>query len=234
MFNLNQTLLRSALISSVCAGIVVVPLVELSLIAPASAQLSQWVSFWQQRRPPRPLGTRSGICLMTPGLLDKDLKIMSDRPLFSWQGKATKLNVRDYTTQKIVWTTDLDPQTQQIVYGDVKPLEPGKLYEWQVIGENPSSTDLGYWSTVEIMATPERDQITAKLKEIEQKAKQNKALPEAIVDQQVAYLLEQNLWSDAMTVLYTVKNPSSEFTQKRQEFASRLCTAKTTSMTQAK
>lgn len=233
MFNLNQMLLRSALISSVLASIVIAPLVELSLIAPASAQFSQWVSLWQ-RRPPRPLGTRSGICLMTPGLLEKDLRIVSDRPLFSWQGKAIKLNVRDYETREIVWTTDLDPQKQQIIYGDVKPLEPGKLYEWQVIGENPSSTDLGYWSTVEIMAAPERDQITAKLQEIEQKAKQNKALPEAIVEQQVAYLLEQNLWSDAITVLHTVKNPSSEFAQKRQEFASSLCTAKTTSMTQAK
>ncbi|MCY6493869.1 hypothetical protein [Leptolyngbya sp. GGD] len=233
MFNLNPTLLRSALISSVFAGIVIAPLVELSLIAPASAELSQWVSLWQ-RRPPRPLGTRSGVCLMTPGLLEKDLRIVSDRPLFSWQGKATKLNVRDYTTQKIVWTIDLDPQAQQIAYGDVNPLEPGKLYEWQVLGEKPSSTDLGYWTTVEIMAAPERDQVNAKLKKIEQAAQKSKVSPESTVNQQVAYLLEQNLWSDAMTILYTVKNPSSEFAQKRQQLASSLCTAKTTSMKQAR
>lgn len=233
MPNLRTSMLRSALISSVVAGIMIAPIVQLSLVAPASAQFTRFLSFWQ-RRPPLPLGTRSGVCPMTPGLLDKDLTIVSDRPLFSWQGKAAKLNVRDYKTKEIIWSTDLDAQTQQVVYGDATPLEPGKIYQWQVLGQDTSSTDRAHWSTVAVMAAPDRDAVTAKLKDIEQKGRQNQQSPEEIVDQQAMYLIDQNLWSDALQVLYAVKNPSSEFVQKRQQFSDSLCTFTATSMTLAK
>jgi hypothetical protein len=208
----------------------IVPLVEVSRIAPASAQFAGFLSFWQ-RRPERPLGTR-GICLRSPGLLENDFTVVSDRPLFSWQGKAVKLNVMDYDTKEIVWTTDLDPQTQQIVYSNANPLVLGKRYRWQVLGQDPSSTDMAHWSTFEIMAVPQRDEVLAKLKEIEQKAQQKKASPEAIAEQQATYLLDQNLWSDALQVLHTVKNPSSEFAQNRKEFMANLCPKTTANQAQ--
>ena len=201
------------------ASLVLIPVIQTSLTTPpVQAQMFRFL--FGSRRPPLPLGTRSGVCPMSPGLLDKDFTVMSDRPLFLWQGQASKVTVRDYKTKAIVWTKNLDATTQQIVYEPTQPLESGKLYQWQVIGEESSSSDRAHWSTVAIMTAAERDALSSKLKEMEGRQKS----AEAIADEQATYLLNQNLWSDALQVLFAVKSPSSAFVQKRQEFVSGLCT----------
>lgn len=187
---------------------------------PAEAQLSSWF----RRRPKVILGGRSGICPIAPGLLEKDLTVVSDRPLFTWtgKGKATKLTVRDYNTKEEVWSVNLKPDTQQIAYGGDSPLQPDTVYEWQVLGEK--LIDTAQWNMVAVMSKAERNRHLAALKAIEQNSK-NQSI-EAIVDAKVAYLLDDDrrLWSDALQVLSEVKNPSPEFVQNRKDFFASLCT----------
>lgn len=236
MPNLRKTILRSLLALSVIGGITLASIVEFPTVAPASAQFSRIgrrdprtamggrFRFWR-RRPPTTLGGRGAVCAITPGLLDKDFTVLSDRPLFAWQGQASKLNVRDFKTRTIVWSADVDANTQQLAYNGPQPLEPGKIYQWQVLGKNPTSQDRAQWSTVTVMAAPERDTMMTKLKEITQTAQQSKQSSEEIADEQAMYLLDQNLWSDALQVVFAVKDPSTEFVEQRKFFAENMCAA---------
>jgi hypothetical protein len=236
MPNLRKTILRSLFALSVIGGITLASIVEFSNIAPASAQFSRiWrreartamarrFRFWR-RRPPITLGGRGAVCAITPGLLDKDFTVLSDRPLFAWQGQASKLNVRDFKTRTIIWSADVDVNTQQLAYSGSQPLEPGKVYQWQVLGNNPTSQDRAQWSTMTVMASPERDTMMTKLKELAQTAQQSKQSPEELADEQAMYLLDQNLWSDALQVVFAVKNPSTEFVEQRKLFAENMCAA---------
>ncbi len=193
-------------------------------LSPTAPAVAQWWS-WFTQRPKTSLGTRSGVCPMTPGLLDKDFAIISDRPVFAWKGgKAVRLIVRDFNTKTEVWSTDLDPNTQSIAYGGKAPLQPDTIYQWQLLGANPTSADLSTWYMLATMPAVERDRHIAQLRDIEQKTKNSST--EAIANAKLAYLLapDHQLWSDAIQVLIEVKNPSSEFIQQRKDFLAGLCT----------
>jgi hypothetical protein len=214
--------LRSLLIvSSLVLGSAIAPM-TIQFLSTESAAAQIWP--WFRRQPKIPLATRTtGLCPVTPGLLEKTPRVISDRPLFSWQGEAVELTVRDEETNEIVWTTKLDPKIRQIAYGGQTPLQPNKVYKWQILEEKPSPSDLETWDAVALVRTPEREQHLAKLKEIEQTSKGSSS--EAIVQEKVAYLLDENrqLWSDAVQLLSEVKNPSLEFSEQRTEFLKNLC-----------
>jgi hypothetical protein len=218
MLKVQQLLIVSGLV----VGSAIAPVIEFSTLSPSAPASAQFWS-WFGRRPRVPLGTRSGVCPMTPGLLDKDFAVISDRPLFAWQGKAVKLTVRDFQTKAEVWSTSIDPNVQQIAYGNADALQPERIYQWQILGENPTSTDLSRWEVLAVMPTAERDRHLANLKEIEQKEKNRDA--EAIANAKLAYLLDpdRGLWSDAVQVLSEVKNPSPEFVKNRKDFMAGLC-----------
>jgi hypothetical protein len=192
-------------------------------IAPFAVSANAWSLFsFGKRRPTVPLGTRGGMCLIAPGLLDQKFTVLSDRPLFAWKGTATKLTVREFKSKTVIWeTVGLDSTDQQVVYGGTTPLKSNTIYEWQLLGENPTQADLNRWKVVSVMAEPERTQHYEKLKELEQKVKAQKV--EAIADTKATYLLDQRLWSDALQVLSDVKNPSPEFAQTRKEFMTGVC-----------
>lgn len=209
--------------SSLAIGSTIAPVIEFASfqISPSSIASAQFWS-WFGQRPKVPLGARSGVCPMTPGLLGKDYAIISDRPLFSWQGTAVRLTVRDFDTKSEIWSTTIAPNAQQIAYGG-EPLQPGKTYQWQILSDTPTSADLSRWELLSVMTEPERAQHLANLSEIEQKSKNSSA--EAIANAKLAYLLdpERELWSDAVQVLSEVKNPSPEFVKQRKSFMAGLC-----------
>lgn len=210
-------------ISGLVLASAIVPVIEFSNLSPTAPAAAQFWT-WFGRRPQVPLGTRSGICPMTPGLLDKDFTVISDRPLFAWQGTATKLTVRDFKTKAEIWSTTLAPNIQQIAYGGTVPLQPNRIYQWQLLGTSSTSSDSARWETVAVMSQEQRDQHLASLKSIEQKAKNSS--PEAVVNAKLEYLLapDRRLWSDAVQLLSDVKNPSPEFAQNRKAFMAGLCT----------
>jgi hypothetical protein len=164
---------------------------------------------------------------MTPGLLEKNSRVISDRPLFTWQGEAVGLIVQDEDTNDIVWETQLTPNMRQIAYGAQQPLQPNKVYRWQLISKPSADPVLAPtddpWDSVAVISQTEREQHLAKLKELE---KTKAGSDEAIASAKADYLLDQDrrLWSDAVQVLSEVKNPSPEFTKYYKKLLTNLCT----------
>lgn len=207
-------------------GFVVIVLFTVSSIASfAPGASAQWDWLFGRRQPDVPLGTRGSICAIAPGALDANAKILSDRPLFSWKDKAVKLRVRDGQTE--LWQTALNPQDDHIVYAGQAPLQPGKRYFWEIVpasnSDQPSVVPTPTRTLFAILPQADRDRINADLNAIEQKNKSTHASAETIADAKANYLIEKRLWSDAVRVLYEVKNPSVAFTSQRQQFIDRLC-----------
>ena len=212
-------------------GLSVIGLVAVVSIASLSPASAQWSWLFGGRKPDVVLGTRGDICAIAPGRLEIDAKILSDRPLFSWQEKAVKLRVLDGKTE--LWKTDLSLQDDHVLYQGQTRLEPGKLYAWEVTpppdAKSPGITPTPVKTRFKVLPQSDRDRITAELKAIEQKTKTSGS-EESIADAKANYLFDQKLWSDAIRVLYEVKNPSKAFVEQRQQFVSGLCTKPETSL----
>lgn len=192
-------------------------------------------SFWQLTPRRRRLVSRTtGICAISPGLIDTYF-VWSDHPLFLWnnQGKTetAKLVVREEDTGNEVWTQNVNLADQKVFYKG-KTLEPGKRYQWQLLGkDNLNETPL---TTFQIMDASQRNKIQTALDTLEQNAKAEKASKEDIAQRKADYFAKYNIshttekgafhpWSDALEVLYRVDQPSPAFVAKRQAKAESLC-----------
>ena len=182
-----------------------------------------------QRRPRQQLGGRDGgVCAVSPGLLETENVVWSDRPLFLWKIKAEgivmqRLTVADQN-DRILWEKPLTATDQGAVYAG-QPLQPGQTYTWQlewtVAGETKPDQH-----TFQVMTPDRRQPITTQLQALSQ-LQASGASAETIAQQQAYYLTDQNnlLWSDALKQLYTVKNPSSLTTQTIQTWMNHVCDA---------
>lgn len=214
-------------------SVAIIPLVMMGISSdrvdsrsvPDSPQLiasSGWrFAFWQ-RRPRRRLGVRSGACAVSPGLVGK-YTIWHDRPLFVWQGKGTQVSVRDRENQTVLWTQPLNATEQEVPYNAQDSLQPGKLYQWQILGTESLGSDLNYWTTFEVMPTERRDQIKSELQTLEQQLRAKRASQEEIALQKADYFANREFWSDAVQTLYEVENPSASFVEQRRSYVANLC-----------
>ncbi|MEL7244720.1 MAG: hypothetical protein AAFY21_07265 [Cyanobacteria bacterium J06641_2] len=176
------------------------------------------------KRPKRSLGARSNITAVSPGLIDT-LKVWHDKPMFLWYGSSkypqARLMVRERNSDKNLWEQDVNLNDQKALYQG-QPLEPGKEYQWKLIG----SKNFTGWKTFQIMPENQRAQIKADLQRFEQKSKSLAGnTSEETAKIKAAYFLNnainQNndyLWSDGLQALYEVKKPSQDFIKNRQQF----------------
>ncbi|MBE9215549.1 hypothetical protein IQ247_23265 [Plectonema cf. radiosum LEGE 06105] len=190
-------------------------------------------SIWQRRPRKRNISRSIGVCAIAPGLVDTYI-VWSDRPLFLWhtQGKNqnVELTVRDYETQKVLWTQPVNTADQKVLYSGQEALKPGNRYQWQLSGSSN-------WTAFEIMPANQRQQIQLDLQTLEQNLKANKTSTEEIALKKADYFLNYeikhqkedgifHLWSDALQALY-IENPSPSFIQKRQAYVAGFCTNST-------
>ena len=196
------------------------------------AQSNGWITSFWGRRPRKRLGARGGACAVAPGLLAEQksndsstqnkLAVWHERPMFVWDGKATQVQVRDHANREVVLWTQPVGAAQQVLYsGDA--LQPGKYYQWQVLGEEPTSSDRNYWITFALMSSEQHDQIKTELETLEQQLQSSRSSAEEVALQKAAYFADRNLWSDALQVLFTVENPSASFLQERRSYVAQLC-----------
>ena len=182
-----------------------------------------------QRRPRQQLGGRDGgVCAVSPGLLETENAVWSDRPLFLWKIQAEgivmqRLTVADQT-DRILWEKPLTAADQSAIYAG-QPLQPGQFYQWQLewtVGGEKELAD----HTFQVMAPDRRQPITTKLQALSQ-LQASGASAETIAQQQADYLSnpENLLWSDALKQLYTVENPSRLTTQTIQTWMNDVCDA---------
>jgi hypothetical protein len=174
--------------------------------------------FWHRRRPRTRLTSRGGVCAITPGFIGKELTVWHDRPLFTWKGESAVIMVRDYQTREVIWSEPIDSKTQQVNYRGSTVLTAGKLYEWQVLGPNPTDSDRSVWTIFEAMPTAERQAIERDLKALVKQGDQ-----EAIVLEKADYFAGKNLWSDAIQVLYSVDQVSPSFADQRRSYIQNFC-----------
>lgn len=185
---------------------------------PQSSQFAQ--------RPRRRLGGRGGICIVSPGLLEQENVIWSDRPLFLWESgedvTPQQLQLADQEG-RIVWEQSLTETAQSAVY-DGTALQPEQLYQWQLtwsVQGEIKSADYTFW----VMETNQRNQITQELQTLTRQLQSLGMSAEEIAHRHADYLIQQPepLWSDALQILHAVENPSMETTQKIQDWINAAC-----------
>lgn len=182
----------------------------------------------EQRRPRPPLGGRDGgVCAVSPGLLETQNVVWSDRPLFLWQ-----INTEGITLQRlsvidqegrILWEKPLAAMDQGVVY-EGPALQPGQFYQWQ-LQWTAAETQYSANYTFQVMPSDRRNQIATELQTLSSQLQTSGASAETIAHQQADYLIaqEQPLWSDALKLLYTVGNPSMDTTQRIQNLLDQVC-----------
>jgi hypothetical protein len=173
--------------------------------------------FWQRRRPRTRLTSRSNLCAITPGFIGK-LTLWHNQPMFTWKGESVVIAVRDYATRETIWSENLDGKAQQATYNGKTALTAGKLYEWQVLGPNPTDSDRGLWTTFKIMPTDESQAIDRELNALTKTGER-----EAIVLEKADYFAGKNLWSDAIQVLYSAEQVSPSFADQRRNYIQNFC-----------
>lgn len=181
-----------------------------------------------QRRPrQRPGGRDGGVCMVSPGLLEDENVVWSDRPLFFWKAQAEEIVMQRLTVtdqnDRILWEKPLAATAQSAVYAG-QALQPGQTYTWQLewtVEGEPKPADHAF----QVMASDRRQTITTKLQALTRQLQASGASAEAIAQQQADYLTAQEkpLWSDALKQLYTVENPSRVTTQIIQTWMNDVC-----------
>lgn len=182
--------------------------------------------------PSQPGGPRSGagICVLSPGRLETDNTIWSDRPVFLWHTENPELVEMETiqlidNTGEIIWEKPLSPTDEMAVY-DGEPLQPGQMYTWQLIWNVEDNTtrsleEQEYEADFLIMSTDaRRTQIAAELDQLT-----GGASDAAIATNQAEFLAQQGLWSDAFGALQTVETSSPEIAAKLAAWTNAVCGA---------
>jgi hypothetical protein len=169
----------------------------------------------------------SGFCGISPAVMGTSNTIWSDRPLFLWQGKVQKLELRPYffdvayKNQSTLWS--VVPTDRQASYPN-EPLQAGQRYEWQVTYLSPQTNEPIQWQrTFQVMEKPERDQIAQDLSALDMQLKTQNAAVEDTALARANYFANKDLWSDAIQQIYTIGNPSSAGNEFLQAATDRVC-----------
>lgn len=200
---------------------------QLSTAASESSQLKQ---LRQRPRDHRPGGRGEGKpCMISPGVLERQNIVWSDRPLFLWNASSKVmlegLKLIDQSG-KIVWQKSLAATDQSAQY-DGQPLQPGQFYTWRLYwtlqDAEPTAGDADY--TFRLMEPEQQQQITSELETLAQELQASGEDTETVAIHQANYLVTRSepLWSDALQVLYTVENPSQQTTQTIQGWIDSAC-----------
>jgi hypothetical protein len=178
----------------------------------------------------QPGGRGAGtLCAVAPGLLEQQNIIWSDRPLFLWKASPKvmlqQIQLADQSG-KILWEKSLATTDQSALY-EGQPLQPGQFYTWwlywtlQDAKHTAGSADY----TFQLMEAAPQQQIASELQTLTQRLQASGEDAETIANQKADYLASrsQPLWSDALKVLHTIENPSSQTTQKLQLWINTAC-----------
>ncbi|NJL09549.1 MAG: hypothetical protein HC908_03100 [Calothrix sp. SM1_7_51] len=133
-----------------------------------------WNSLLKRPNKP-PVGSARGgrrpianICMVTPGNVGDTTIIWSDRPLFLWQGKLSKIGLASTpdARQSTFWNQKSTSKQQSANYTG-KPLQPGKTYYWWfALGQSPVE-----FVQFQVMKPEQRQEIANNLQKLEQQEK---------------------------------------------------------------
>jgi hypothetical protein len=174
--------------------------------------------------PPKKGVSRGGACAIAPRTIGSNAKIWSDRPLFVWQGRLSRLEVRPAGSDRVLWRYNVTESQNSTMYTG-EPLKPGQTYEWSLYNlgtrdnSRPSAT-----VRFQVMDAQERASIKTQLQDLDRELKEKGASPEEIARQRAQYFAQQRLWSDVVQEAYSVKNPSAPLAEVVQAIPREICT----------
>ncbi|MDJ0555754.1 MAG: hypothetical protein QNJ68_15180 [Microcoleaceae cyanobacterium MO_207.B10] len=162
--------------------------------------------------------SRGTLCLVSPGLIEIQGKIWNTRPTFIWQGKLKQIEINEANSEEILWNVELTENDQKVVYTG-QALKPGNTYYWQVFDSVANQYSFPLMRvTFIIMDMEERQAITQELEKLNTELNQQGVKPEAIALARAKFFAQRNLFSDALSEAFAVKNPSP----KLQDFRSNI------------
>jgi hypothetical protein len=177
----------------------------------------------------KPLGSKSVNCFISPGILEKVYITWNKQPVFIWQGGSTKSEIRlysPYDQEEAIWITTIEQKSSdqnfQYISYTGQPLELDKIYDWEIYDSKDGTTDR---RTFKLMGIDDYNRIKEELKNLEAQLKLQQLTEEQIVLEKVAYFTEKGLFSDALTTMYSIENPSPQFIDNRQNLLNSLCVA---------
>ena len=194
---------------------------------------STWEAIWslfKGRKEPN-LGSRSAFyCMISPGLLETVNIIWGDRPLFIWKGTPSTVELRVYypfnpeEEEKILWQQFISPELGkssiiQIPYQG-QPLEPGKIYDWEIINHD---ANIRLRRSFQIMENTPKNAISKDLSTLEQDLRKAKKGLNDITVEKAYYFAQQELWSDMFYYLYSASHRSEEFSRKLDDSVQAVC-----------
>lgn len=185
--------------------------------------------------PEVPGGQRGGICVLSPGALG-NMRVWSDRPVFVWQAnpdviQPQQIRLIALPSRTSVWEKPLTATDQLVIYDGSSALQSGQ-YRWELTLRRWDEEEQAWKSEQEsrvfaVIDMTQREQIASELSSLTTENDVN-----AIALDQSNYFAEQDLWSDALQVLYAVQTPSTAVTQRIQQITDHVCAADNTSESQ--
>jgi hypothetical protein len=180
-------------------------------------------------RVPDPLVSRSpdsNFCAIAPGLVAADPvksdRVWNDRPMFIWFGAGVKLNLRVRGKEELFWSRNLDLDDRRVIYSG-PPLRRGENYQWQIVFPQGRRSAVSRWYPVEVLSVADYNQYMGEWQREEAQLRQERADAEAIALEKAGFFMEQDLWSDALQILFELNNPSPALRQYRQDWLNYLC-----------
>lgn len=179
-----------------------------------------------------PLGSR-GVCLVSPGILEKTDKIWHNQPSFvlgtknSEALKVRLLEVRLYSkdnARKPFWRKKITSDSSSLEFKEIvyqgKLLQQGQRYDWEIFDSIDKNK---YRQSFTVMAMDEYNSIAEDLKEIETQLSKQRMSEEQIILAKADYFAQKGLFSDALIQMASIKNPSLEFKQQKESLLADLC-----------
>ena len=163
------------------------------------------------------------LCLISPGLIEEKPIIWNTIPTFIWQGNLNRLEIRPTNSEDVLWNLKIENNQQVVIY-DGEKLQPGKTYYWTIYDSFLDEFSFPIMvESLTIMGIEKREVITQELTKLETTLNEKGATPEQIAMARVKYFAERNLFSDALSVAFSVEQPSQELLNFRNDIIDYFC-----------
>ncbi len=174
------------------------------------------------KKPPvteTPGGSRGSFCAIAPFSPNETIEVFSDKPIFIWQGKVTRIRVKISGSEEISWSVKVDDGDRNKMYGG-NELKAGQSYDVFFL---PEETPYPF----RVIDGDRGENIQADLEAL---AADGDATAEEVALQRASYFLEEGLLLDALREMLSVENPSVELEEAIGQISTAIfCEAEETS-----
>lgn len=187
-----------------------------------------WSRFFQSSDPPptEPKGNDSeggargdDICPIAPNKLGV-LKVWNLRPMLTWSGEVTKLEIRELDSRTDLWNQRISSNNKVLSLSsdDLElyqitvetDLQPGQTYKWYFSDKPSGEYDEYLPLEFAVMTDQERESIALELQQLEQELTAQNVTGDGAKLRRADYFASQNLWLEFWQEVLSVESPSED------------------------